>query len=299
MLRIFYIVHGKRCSRAVVDELRRQIGPGQGQVCVTEARGHATQIARRAAAEDFDIVVARGGDGTANEVLNGLAPGFHQAFGIDPDGSGMDFPKSLGYDVGRFTGSPEVFRNALRAGQTRLIDLIRVTSQGWTRFAGSLVSAGYTAEVADAVAQQRIRSRGMYVTTGARLAWSAQAFRIEGNYSGEVLDLCITNGRWIAGGVRIAPEASMTDGKLELLIIGNLSPAFRHLLFGFASLGLVRNPVICRLFGVTASQIQDEVRFKFLDSVQGQVDGEPLDEPLTDVVVGVEPKRLRVLLPAR
>lgn len=297
MLRICYIVNGKRCSRAIVDELREQISPGE--VCVTERRGHATELARKAAVEGYDIVVARGGDGTANEVLNGLAPGFHQAFGIDPDGSGMDWPKSLGYDVGRFTGSPEVFRNAFRAGQTRLIDLIRVTSPRWTRFGGNLASGGYTAAVAKSVAEQKIRSRGMYVQTGARLAWSAQPFRIEGNYSGEVLDLCITNGRWIAGGVRIAPEASMTDGKLELLIIGNLRQAFRHLLFGFASLGLIRNPVICRLFGVTASQIQDEAAFRFLGSVPGQIDGEPLDEPLTEVKVRVEPRRLRVLLPAR
>jgi diacylglycerol kinase family enzyme len=297
MLRVCYIVNGRRYDQEVVKGLRRQIG--LGQVHITEYKRHATELARRAALEGYDIVVARGGDATASEVINGLAPDFHLTLGIDPDGSGMDFPKSLGYDVGRFTGSPEVFRNALRAGQTRLIDLIRVTSPDWTLFGGSLFSGGYTAEVAKSVAQQMLRGRGMYVKTGARLAWSAQAFRIEGTYSGKVLDLCITNGEWVAGGVRIAPGASMSDGKLELLIIGDLSPALRHLLFGFARLGLIRNPAICRLFGVTASQIQDEVTFKIPGSVRGQIDGEPLDEPLTEVVVGVEPRRLRVLLPAR
>ena len=147
MLRICYIVNGRRCSREVVDELRGQIG--LGQVCVTERRGHATEIARRAALEGYDIVVVRGGDGMANEVINGLAPGFEPAFGIDPDGTGMDLPRNLGYDVDNFIGSPEVYREAFVEGLISSVDLIRVQRPGNTLFCGNILSFGFSALVVE------------------------------------------------------------------------------------------------------------------------------------------------------
>lgn len=297
MLRVYYIVNGRRCSRETVEVLRRQIG--LGQIHVTEYKGHATELARRAAFEGYDIVVARGGDGTVSEVINGLAPDFHPALGIDPDGSGMDFPRNLGYDVGKFNGSPEVYRRAFEEDQIRFVDLIKVGLTGGTLFCCSLFSFGFSALVVDEIDKLVVRTPKMYTQVGLRLAWGMEPVLLKGTYSGLVLDVYVTNGPGIAGGIPIAPGASMDDGKLELLVIPNRDRVSRYVLLALAKFGWIRNRFVSRMFGVTASWIENETLFEAVTPTKAQTDGNLLNEPFNLAEVGVEPQRLRVLLPAR
>src|SRR5690349_14528297 len=64
----------------------------------TQSRGHATELARQAVADNFDFVVAVGGDGTVNEVAQGLV-GSHVPMGIIPKGSGNGLARHLGIPV--------------------------------------------------------------------------------------------------------------------------------------------------------------------------------------------------------
>src|SRR6188472_4496103 len=102
----------------------------------TEQAGDATELARAAVAEGCELVIAAGGDGTLNEVINGVAAGVDRVqVGLIPLGTGNDFAKMLD-----LPGSIEECIEVLRAGHVRPTDLVRVTSDQVRYFVN--VSAG-------------------------------------------------------------------------------------------------------------------------------------------------------------
>jgi diacylglycerol kinase family enzyme len=138
----------------------------------------------------------------------------------------------------------------------------------------------------------------MYTAVAAKLAWMATPIQIKGSYEESVLDLYVTNGCKVAGGIPIAPRALMSDGRLELLIVPGGNRVSRYALIALARLGWIRSNLVTKLFGVTATWVQNDVTFEALTPVSAQIDGEPLVEPVRLVRVGVEPKKLGVLLPS-
>lgn len=96
---------------------------GRADIVLTERPGHAADLARQAADEGYDLVVAAGGDGTVHEVVNGLIRGGKAdvAFGVIPIGSGNDFAFGLGIPL-----EIEAAVARLYAGSQRVIDLARI-----------------------------------------------------------------------------------------------------------------------------------------------------------------------------
>ncbi|HXA60749.1 MAG TPA: diacylglycerol kinase family protein [Streptosporangiaceae bacterium] len=145
-------------SRQVRDLLVRTFsGDLDLELAETEHRNHATELARRAADERFDVVVALGGDGTVNEVVNGLlAEGPDAglpALAVLPCGSANVFARALGLpnDPVRAT---RLILDALRAGRHRSVGLGRADERYFTFCAG----IGLDAEVVHAV--ERLRNSG-------------------------------------------------------------------------------------------------------------------------------------------
>ena len=101
----------------------------------TSHRGHARELGVRAAVDDFDVVVALGGDGTVNEVVNGLlhdGPGEHvPPLAVVPGGSTNVFSRALGRARDPLTATREVL-DSLRAGRTRRISLGTASVRGAT-----------------------------------------------------------------------------------------------------------------------------------------------------------------------
>lgn len=299
---------GNEDGKEVARKLRNSGCPCP--VVTTERRGHATELARDAVLAGYETVFAGGGDGTTHEVANGLISaqevmGNHglarkPRIGLLPCGSGNDFFTSL--NVGE-SGRPidaDFIQNSLSGKRTRLVDLIKIEFPDQIIHGVNVFSFGrVSGEVVRIIARRRIRTRGMYTRIAARLAWSATPVQIKGSYGGQVLEVYVTNGSEVAGGVPIAPEASMSDGRLELLIVPNRNRTSRYVLLALARLGWIRSNLVSKLFGVTATWIQNDVTFEALTPTSAQVDGEPLEKPVGLVKVGVEPQRLRVLLPAR
>src|SRR5438105_15610308 len=92
------------------------------RLCISQRPGDAEKFAREAS--DFDLVVSAGGDGTLNEVVNGIARGgCNAALGILPLGTGNDFARTLEAPTNLETAIERIL-----AGKIRAIDLIRVTS---------------------------------------------------------------------------------------------------------------------------------------------------------------------------
>jgi diacylglycerol kinase (ATP) len=92
------------------------------RLCISQQAGDAEKFASESS--DFDLIVSAGGDGTLNEVVNGIAQGgCKAALGVLPLGTGNDFARTLGVPTDLETAIEQIM-----AGKTRAIDLVRVTS---------------------------------------------------------------------------------------------------------------------------------------------------------------------------
>ncbi len=191
----------------------------------TEGPGDATRIAREEAERGRALVVAFGGDGTISECARGiLESGKPVELGILPHGTGGDLVRSLSLPK-RLADAAR----ALRRGRTVAIDVGRVVFEdGREKTFVNSASFGLSAEVARRV--RRGRSGG-YVAETMKAASGYRYPEIELTVdSGPRRRLRITtvslhNGRFFGGGMKMAPEATLTDGLLDLVVVRKLSLA--------------------------------------------------------------------------
>lgn len=152
------------------------------QITETTHRGHAAELSKAARADGVELIVAVGGDGTINEVVNGILDGAGGApipdLGIVPGGSTNVFARDLGVpqDPVEATG---LLLDAVRAGRRQSVNLGRMDDRYFTFAAGF----GFDADVVHAVEEARARGRAPTVTLYARTAlrrFFAQPSRHEG-----------------------------------------------------------------------------------------------------------------------
>ncbi|MGD9029460.1 MAG: diacylglycerol kinase family lipid kinase [Anaerolineae bacterium] len=195
----------------------------------TEGPWHAAELAERAAKDGCEVVVAAGGDGTANEIINGLmrAPQddataqIQPRLAIIPAGSGSDFATGIGL--------PADLREAcsrVAGDQTKTIDIGRVTVAGQEpRYFGNVVGVGFDGAVLlETLKIKRLRGLSLYLLAVLRtvfLSFKAPMTTIE--YDGQRMDLSammvtVTNGPREGGGFFIAPEARPDDGLFDVCI---------------------------------------------------------------------------------
>lgn len=219
---------GGRAAR-LLPWLRERIGVRPDiDLVVTAGRGEAEAEAERAAGRGVRRVIAVGGDGTAQEVLNGLlaTPGSTE-LGIVPVGRGNDLARSLGLPA----DAAEAWRVAV-GSTTRAIDAARATNgNGRTRWFASAGGVGFDAQVAAAM----YRRMGWQAGRAGYLLTTLLELRRFGNRPIQlrldddpperlrVLLVAIANGAFYGGGMRIAPEARLDDGLLDLCVVGDVS----------------------------------------------------------------------------
>jgi diacylglycerol kinase (ATP) len=188
----------------------------------TRAAGHAEELARAAAADGAELVVAAGGDGTLNEVLNGLAGHFGRVrMGVVPVGTGNDFVRSIGIP----DDSDEALA-ILARGHTRRLDVARATVGRRHRSFLNMSAGGFASEVGDALSME-VKSRwgGLaYLRSAAGALPELRAYRTTIRLGdGETLRLAaylvvVANGRYVASGIPAAPTARLDDGLLDLVV---------------------------------------------------------------------------------
>lgn len=206
---------------------------GDAAVLVVAASAeHVSELARDAAAEGYARVVAAGGDGTVQAVLNGLMATQEPraALGIVPIGSGNDLARSLA-----LPRSPAGALEIALHGAVSLIDLGRAHANGQSRWFGSAAGVGFDAQVATAMAGKRgALQRGKLGYLAATLAELRRTqnhrVRLTVQHDGKsrteertVLLAVVANGAFYGGGMRIAPDATVTDGQLDLITIADVS----------------------------------------------------------------------------
>ncbi len=203
----------------------------------TRGPGDATRLAREALEAGAEQVVAIGGDGTINEVVNGffkdgrpVAP--EAALGLLPFGTGGDFRKTVHVpkDVERAAA-------ILASGRRRRIDLGMLeytTDDGGRarRIFANIASFGISGVVDRLVNESSKRLGGrlsfMVGTAKATMSYTNQRVRLVfDNDSGSAVEMlintvAIANGRYFGGGMRIAPHAELDDGLFDVVALGDL-----------------------------------------------------------------------------
>jgi diacylglycerol kinase (ATP) len=294
--RVFVIVNptaGRGSAARVVDSLLEELdrSGAEGRVERTTHRGHATDLARKAAEDGWSAVVAAGGDGTVNEVVNGLmqaaGDGATVPLGIIPIGSGNDFAG--------LAGVPRDPRQAIRrllAAEPRSVDVGRVGDRWFTNGVG----VGLDARVAiEAARIQRLRGMAIYVWALARILRRFRPAHMQVELDGEpVVDrpmtlVTIGNGGRHGGGFWICPDARIDDGLLDVCMCDALS---RVGVLSFLPRVMYGGHVGASC--ITMRRVR-HVRVTSEDPLPVHTDGEIIAEAAHEVVVEIHPGRLTVL----
>jgi len=209
---------------------------------VTQRAGEAETLAREAARAGCDYVVAAGGDGTLNEVINGIAtpsPPRGVCVGIVPLGTANDFARSIG-----MMGDVDTTIDIMQTKTTALIDLVRMTSER-TRYFVNTSAGGFSGVVNEKLTPEIKLNWGplAYLRSAAAALPELHAYRTTVTFDDAeslVIDLynvIVANGQFVAGGLPIAPQADPSDGLLDAVLIPKRSAAEMALLAAEMLLG--------------------------------------------------------------
>ena len=207
---------------------------------ITKKPGDAEKWASKAIRSGCDYIVVAGGDGTLNEVVNGAARTRHKMrIGIVPLGTGNDFARTLDLPF-----SVDENIDILRNGKTRALDIVRVRSDR-TRYFVNVSAGGFSGIVREKITPEIKRNWGplAYIRSAAAALPQLHGYNTRlvlddsEELSSALYNVVIANGRFVAGGLPIAPEADPRDGLLDVVLIPKQGAAEMALLAAEIILG--------------------------------------------------------------
>lgn len=231
-LNILVIVNGisrkrEKFFREIYPALKKEF---KIEIAATEYSGHAEALA--ANAQGFDIILSAGGDGTMSQVVNGMLNSANsgKTLGLIPLGSGNDLARSLKVNLHDIPA-------LLRKNQPRLFDVGEVTfSDTSKRFFINECSLGMGPQVVRRVEGSRILGASItYLKAIVTTFFTHKPERVHIKspnleWEGDVRVLAVANGKAFGHSIYIAPDAEMTDGKLNLFMCKGL-PLVKFLLY--------------------------------------------------------------------
>lgn len=252
----------------------------------TDYAGHATELAAEAAADNFDIVVAVGGDGSVNEVAAGLI-GSNTVMGMLPAGSGNGFAMHLGW--GRDIAN--VVRR-LGSATPELVDTCQLNGRPFINLAG----VGFEAAVAHQIKTNTTRGFKAYFKSsfGNFFSYKFKKYQIsvDDEYlETEALNVTVANAPMYGYNFVVAPLAQYNDGKLEVIVIKKAS-FWRYMtnLHRFLTKTLHESSIVNRLSG-------ERVEIALSEPDYAQFDGEGFAVNQNKLVFTINPLSLNVLVP--
>jgi diacylglycerol kinase (ATP) len=192
-------------------------------VSTTRASGDGTTFAREAVAAGVPLVVVIGGDGTVNEVVNGLAGGLRNCeLGIIPAGTGNDSARALGIPL-----NADDAAERLRRPGSRVVDLIEVSDGESNTLALNTVTGGMGGVVNESMPEDVKERWGplSYARAAVSVLPELPVYDCRITIDDEpalrmaVVSVVVANGEFAARGVCVAPGARMDDGQLSLHVI--------------------------------------------------------------------------------
>jgi diacylglycerol kinase (ATP) len=201
---------------------------------LTDRIGHATELALEAVNENADFIISAGGDGTLNEVINGLMqadPELREKviLGLFPQGTGNDFARTA-----EIPDTVDKLAESILNEKYAKIDIGKAeftTANGekQIRYFDNIVEIGVGAKTVEIVNKSKKRLGGTLTfflgVLKAFVGYKRQSVRIKAadfQWAGKIVAVCAANGCYFGSGLGIAPGAKLDDGKLSLVIVGNI-----------------------------------------------------------------------------
>jgi diacylglycerol kinase (ATP) len=207
-------------GQTVTYRILETTAPGSSIRTGQSTKGSGAFLALQAIAEGATTIVAAGGDGTVGEVANALV-GTNVHFGVLPMGTGNDFARTLGIGL-----DLELAVRTVVFGKALDVDLGKGPGGYFINVAG----CGFDAEVAYQINHKFRRLRGTtayvvaVVSTLMKLKPYPIKLTIDGVEQHETVMLCaVANAKTYGGGMRIAPNADISDGQFDIVLVGKVS----------------------------------------------------------------------------
>ncbi len=267
---------GKSLKALTVAEKMLKAAGAEYAVHNTEYAGHATELARELSGKPDAKILVFGGDGSFNEVLNGITDFDNVTLGIVPCGTGNDFVRASGH--------PKKVKDAIELilkGNTGYIDYIDVGSRRCLNVAG----AGMDVDVLLRYAEMKgFRGKLKYYAalfdTLIHVKWHKLRLTIDGKTMDKsVFMIGVGNGTCIGGGMPICPDAKVDDGLLSVVIVNEMKKSRIPIeLPGFLSGKHVKKDY-------TEVYSAKEVTVEVLDDGKIELDGEVIDDKILECKV--------------
>lgn len=285
-MRICVILNRNAGSAELSESLEEAFADGGDLTCWTPRQeGESLTLARKAAQEGFDVVAAAGGDGTVNQVVNGLMEaGTEAALGIVPLGTGNDLARML--DI------PDEIPDALallRTGTRRALDVFQVETPEGSVYGINAAAGGFAGKVGDSITSELKANWGplAYLIGAATMIPEIKEYETYLSYDGgppeqvDALNVIAANGRTVAGGKRVSPLSNPEDGRLDVVIVRNGS---------IVELGDIAARMVAGKFlnsPLVMHRLARSLRVESHPGMWFNVDGELItDEPVTITVQG-------------
>ncbi len=261
-----------------------------------ESAAEFAQIAREEASAGRERIFALGGDGTFQALLNAVAGNTHVSIGVLPAGGGNDLAAALGLALDPVAAAETL----LTRGEAAWLDAARVrTADGAERLYMGGGGVGLDAEAARFASgvYGKMRGRSRYLLSAVRALGKFRGINVrvslEGSertsLEGMALVLGVLNTPSYGGGLRLAPEANLEDGKLDLVLLENLGALeIARMLPRLAVTGEIRTQKIQR-HRMTRARIETERPCAF--HAEGEIVG------MTPVEIEVVSQAMRVWRP--
>jgi YegS/Rv2252/BmrU family lipid kinase len=235
--RIHFIINGLyKHTERTISEIEYLFGKEYlASVSVTNGNGDATKLSREAVKSGVDYLIAAGGDGTMNEVVNGIMlvekeKRKNLAVGLYPLGSGNDFARTMKISNKLFSLYELIKNNSPVPLDIGKLEYKKMNDENGIRYFNNIADIGLGAEVAKRVNE----GKKMYgpnfdffkATVVSFFRYKRKHLKItsdEFNWSGSLLILCLANAKYFGSGMCIAPHAIVDDGKFSIMLAGNVS----------------------------------------------------------------------------
>lgn len=242
----------------------------------TEKLGHATEIAKELTSKGEEVLLAVfGGDGTFNEVLNGIADFEKTTVGFVPSGTGNDYVRASDIPT-----DPEKAVERILAGKTGYTDFIQMQDRRCLNVAGGGMDTDTLVKYEEIkILKGKAKYYAALLAVLCKCKFHKVRISIDGGAPAEksVFMIGIANGIYIGGGMPISPHSVLNDGKLNVVIVNEIKKRkVLPLLLKFLKGGKHIEE------SCVEEYLCDSVKLEMLDECRVQADGEILEEQTVD-----------------